>query len=518
MLIEYNNKKRKPGRDIRLKSTGQIFVRRFLSLTPGETISKKEMNEIAPYWDRFPDLPAKQNAIAFAGKMVNRGTKKHGVVILYNPDSYTRMRDDEITYTKTYTTPIVSKVPEVVRLNWDIRDAAYNATLEYCLKHLEYTDSNYARLCTKYSERTDKYVKEQDWYKKYKGQYASHAVINGREDCILALKRWIKDYKPSDPKKGKPKERSSKHGSTFTFQDNNVRWEGNELRVNNVNKKKSTPPMITARECYIPPGGQSVEVTLSFKDKKMWACIVYKYVKKRPDPKKKYVIGLDLGVKKNIQCSNGKVFHPPDIVFKLRRQIDDLKRAQTHRVGPWGIKALPNKRERKKGEKVSLAWDRGNKQLKRLQTRLHNILKEYRHHATTTLVKKNAEIVVDPFDNSPKKATVDEHGREIKGKGKKKINRATQLAAPKTVLNMLQYKAHSMGHVLKVVETGTVTTNRCSKCDYILPRDQRLSLHDKSRIFRCPSCDHTQDRDLNAAIVTEGMGTKGMKRASEKVS
>lgn len=47
------------------------------------------------------------------------------------------------------------------------------------------------------------------------------------------------------------------------------------------------------------------------------------------------------------------------------------------------------------------------------------------------------------------------------------------------------------------VPTNEASTQKCSKCGYRRTGVDKLNLND--RIFVCPICGHTEDRDVNAA-------------------
>ena len=62
---------------------------------------------------------------------------------------------------------------------------------------------------------------------------------------------------------------------------------------------------------------------------------------------------------------------------------------------------------------------------------------------------------------------------------------------------MLSYKCAWYGKELIKVPAKN-TTQRCSSCGFVLPKEQRLTLKDREWI--CPNCKEHHIRDINAAL------------------
>ena len=78
--------------------------------------------------------------------------------------------------------------------------------------------------------------------------------------------------------------------------------------------------------------------------------------------------------------------------------------------------------------------------------------------------------------------------------GNHSLARAISEQAWGSLVSLLTYKAEEAGGWVAKV-SAPYTSHRCSVCG-ILP-ERRLS--QSERVFRCPSCSHEQDRDVNAA-------------------
>ncbi|MFX0066222.1 MAG: zinc ribbon domain-containing protein [Candidatus Hermodarchaeota archaeon] len=62
-----------------------------------------------------------------------------------------------------------------------------------------------------------------------------------------------------------------------------------------------------------------------------------------------------------------------------------------------------------------------------------------------------------------------------------------------------------------LVYQWTATTKRCSRCGFVLEQPMELA----ARVFRCPACGYTADRDVNAARFIEQLGLTSLSLYSE---
>ncbi|MFX0062252.1 MAG: zinc ribbon domain-containing protein [Candidatus Hermodarchaeota archaeon] len=62
-----------------------------------------------------------------------------------------------------------------------------------------------------------------------------------------------------------------------------------------------------------------------------------------------------------------------------------------------------------------------------------------------------------------------------------------------------------------LVDQWTATTKRYSRCGFVLEQSMELS----ARVFRCPACGYTADRDVNAACCIEQLGLASLSQYSE---
>jgi putative transposase len=193
----------------------------------------------------------------------------------------------------------------------------------------------------------------------------------------------------------------------------------------------------------------------------------------RPDPvwEAKPVVGVDLGINRMAQASDGSYFENPRA---LKRNLTKLKRL--HRMVSRRQKGSANRRK-------------AVKQLSKAYSRVGNIRRNALHQATTLLARTKSAIVLEDLHVS----------------GMMKNHRLAQAIADVGMYEFkrqLLYKAEWYGSQVLLADRFYPSTKRCSACGSI----QEMGLHERQ--YRCPVCGLTIDRDLNAAINLEQLFVK----------
>ena len=173
------------------------------------------------------------------------------------------------------------------------------------------------------------------------------------------------------------------------------------------------------------------------------------------------VVGVDVGIKHWAVASDGTFIDSPKRLKHLQRE---LKRKQ--RLAARKKKGSANKR--KAYQKVS-----------KLYHRIDNIKKDAIHKFTATIAKNHGIVVIEDLC--------------IEGmrRGVKSIRKGVNDAGMGEIHRQLMYKCNNFVKVDRFFPSSKT----CSHCGNVLAE---LSLSD--RTYHCPSCGHTIDRDLNAAL------------------
>ena len=164
-------------------------------------------------------------------------------------------------------------------------------------------------------------------------------------------------------------------------------------------------------------------------------------------------IGIDLGLKDIITCSDSISYVNKKYYYKLQEKLGKAQRAKK------------------------------KNQVKNIHSKIKNQRKDYIHKLTTEIIKVNDLIVVGDLHLKNCKSTLD--------------------AGFGFVKSFLKYKAIRLGKTLMLVNEAW-TTQRCSCCNELTgPKGLNgLSVRD----WECSSCKTKHQRDVNAAINILNLG------------
>ncbi len=188
-------------------------------------------------------------------------------------------------------------------------------------------------------------------------------------------------------------------------------------------------------------------------------------------------MGIDVGVKELATVSFGDesfVFHNINKSRVMRQQERRLKHLQRNVARKY--------RQHGNYEKTSNIL-KAEVKVRRAQYRLANTRNDYRHQVTHELVSKLPSAVVMETLN-------------VQGMMKNRhLSKAVAQQGFFEFTTQMKYKCEERGITFIQVPQFYPSSKTCSNCGAI-KRDLRLS----ERVFVCPECGHTLDRDLNAAI------------------
>jgi putative transposase len=187
-----------------------------------------------------------------------------------------------------------------------------------------------------------------------------------------------------------------------------------------------------------------------------------------PDPvmDDRPVAGVDLGINRMAQVSDGTYFENPRALKSALTKLKRLQRVVSRR------------------QKGSANRQKTVKQLARAHFRVANIRKNASHQATTFLTKTKSALVLENLNVS----------------GMMKNHHLAQAIADVGLYEFrrqLEYKGQWYGCEVLLADRFYPSTKRCSQCGQI--QEMRLG----EREYHCPTCGLDIDRDLNAAINLE---------------
>lgn len=181
-------------------------------------------------------------------------------------------------------------------------------------------------------------------------------------------------------------------------------------------------------------------------------------------------IGIDLGIKELVVCSNGQRFENPKALRRSRRKLKRLQRELSRR--------------KKSGQN----YKKTKAKIAKLHYRIANIRKDALHKATSAIVAKSKPDVEKP-------SVVVVEDLNVKGMLKNHcLAQAISDVGFAELKRQLGYKTAWAGERLMIADRCFPSSRLCRHCGYI---NSELALSD--RTWTC-DCGAVLDRDLNAAI------------------
>jgi putative transposase len=194
-------------------------------------------------------------------------------------------------------------------------------------------------------------------------------------------------------------------------------------------------------------------------------------------------VGVDLGVLTLATLSTGEVIEGPRA---LRRGLRRLRRLSRHHA-----RCRRGSRNQRKAAR----------RLARHHATISHLRRDHLHKLTTHLAKNHGVVVIEDLNVSGMSRSA-RGSREAPGRNvaaKRGLSRSVADASFGEVRRMLAYKCRWYGSELVICDRFFPSSKTCSGCGLVR---ETLSLGE--RVFQCPGCGLSIDRDLNAAINLAG--------------
>lgn len=208
-------------------------------------------------------------------------------------------------------------------------------------------------------------------------------------------------------------------------------------------------------------------------------------------------IGIDLGCQDAVTLSTGEKIAKPDLIEEGQQKVTRASKKLRR-------KRSPNRNKRVKG---SRRWRQERQKVSKLQRKVARQREDWLHKTTSNIVSSNSLVAGEKLNVKGMTAKAKKGKRKAQKAG---LNRSILDVGFGMFGQMLEYKLAEAGGFYVESPTQTLKpTQRCAKCWELTPK----TLADRVHVCSNPNCNHTEDRDVNAAQVNL-IWARGLERAS----
>ena len=204
----------------------------------------------------------------------------------------------------------------------------------------------------------------------------------------------------------------------------------------------------------------------------------------KPSSKTDKSIGIDLGISSLLTLSDGTTI------------------PNNHYIDKYANKLAIAQRHLSRKKYGSHSYNRQRIKVAKLQEKIANSRKDYLHKLTNDLVKQYDTICIEDLDNKEMKSK--DLKKDETRKSRTNLNRNLSDVSFGMFKTLLTYKSDWNNKTLIKVNKYYPSSKLCHNCGY-----KKTSLTLSDRVWTCPICNTTHNRDLNAAIniLNEGLNS-----------
>ena len=310
---------------------------------------------------------------------------------------------------------------------------------------------------------------EVKWIKEVSSKATKQAIMNGDK----AFRDFFKKAK------GFPRFKKKKNQDVKAYfpKNNKTDWTIERHRV-----KIPTLGWVRLKEFgYIPVNSIVKSGKVSQKADKYYVSILVEEDDKKVYKSTNEGLGIDLGVKEFVVCSNGIKFKNINKTSTVKKIEKKLKREQRKLSRKYESLKIRNKNI-KEGRATGQNIQKQIVKVQKLHQRLRNIRTDYINKTVFSIVNQKPSYVTIEYLN-------------VKGMMKNKhLSKAIASQKFFEFKTKLMSKCKQNNIELRIVDRFYPSSKTCSQCGKI-KKDLKLS----DRIYKC-DCGFTIDRDLNASI------------------
>ncbi len=252
--------------------------------------------------------------------------------------------------------------------------------------------------------------------------------------------------------------KSKKGDQAAEYTTSAFKWDGKHLTLAKMNA-----PLDIHWSRTLPKGAKPTTVTVTKDTAGRYFVSILVEEDIKPLPALSKQVGLDLGLKSMVVLSTGEAVGNPRYFAKDEKKLAKAQRRHA---------------KKKKGGK-----NRAKARLKvaRIHARVADRRRDYQHKLSTRIIRENQVVCIESLTV---KNMVQNHS----------LAKSISDVGWGEFVRQLEYKAEWYGRTLVKIDKWYPSSKRCFDCGHIL---DSLSLD--TRVWTCPECHVTHDRDHNAA-------------------
>ncbi len=349
---------------------------------------------------------------------------------------------------------------------------AYNWALNYEQKNYEagnkfISDCDLRRIFT-----VLKSEKEYQWLNDYSNNIAKQAV----KDACKAYKNFFRGFTDYPKFKSRKKAKPSFYADPCKIQFTGTHVKLEKMTTNRKANKQKFNSIKLAEPNRIPVTAKYSNPRITFDGLNWWISVGIECEESTEKPANQG-IGIDIGIKDLAICSDKKVYKNINKTAKVRK-LKKKKRRLQRRISKKYSK-------NKKGECYCKTRSivKSEKKLLKITHKLTNIRHNYLHQTTSEIISRKPKFIVLEDLN-------------VKGMMKNRhLAESVQEQCFYEFYRQIQYKCNWNNIEFITADRYYPSSKSCSCCGYV-KKDLKLS----ERVYICPECHNTIDRDFQASV------------------
>ena len=286
---------------------------------------------------------------------------------------------------------------------------------------------------------------------------------------------------------------------------------------------KGLPVIRFQTDHRMPEHEQPKVIRITLKPRRLIVSLIYQLEPKNIGAPDRESVGIDPGVKQNITAvsDDGNILQIPGfdskphfkikrrLLRKMQRQRDQALKDGRARFISQTTRTGKIKRRFRWTERPSKGYLKTLAQLRRVEQTRQDSMTGHQHRLSHQLVKDHKIICIEDTKTAnitrSAKGTAEEPGKNVRQKAG--LNRSILAQGWYGLRNKIEYKADWYERQFVAVPAHH-TSQRCSECGHV-EAGNRVS----QELFKCLSCGHEINADINAAENIRRQGVETLARA-----